>query len=102
MSQILFEDIFDVKGLNENGKKFDRGSLFWFRFLFIVYIQSFLLNVVDRLHCKGTTYDVDLVLGKNFDYLWLSSILFYPFCLDINAELFSLKIGERISVTFAR
>ena len=44
MSQILFEDIFDVKALNENGKKFDR---------------------VDRLHCKGTTYDVDLVLGIN-------------------------------------
>jgi len=27
MAQILFEDIFDVKALNENGKKFDRGEI---------------------------------------------------------------------------
>jgi hypothetical protein len=26
MAQILFEDIFDVKDLNTNGKKFERGD----------------------------------------------------------------------------
>ena len=42
-NQIIFEDIFDVHTLNENGKSFER---------------------VNRLHCKGVTYDVDLVLGE--------------------------------------
>jgi DNA-directed RNA polymerase I, II, and III subunit RPABC3 len=39
---IIFEDIFQVNALNENGKKFER---------------------VNRLHCKGTTFDADMVLG---------------------------------------
>jgi DNA-directed RNA polymerase I, II, and III subunit RPABC3 len=39
---LLFEDIFHIRALNENGKMFER---------------------VNRLHCKGTTFEVDLVLG---------------------------------------
>lgn len=60
-NSILFEDLFDVRVLNENGKKFDR---------------------VDRLHCKGTTFDVDLVI-------------------DVNSELFPVKAGDRTAVVFA-
>ena len=61
MSQILFDDIFDVRALNENGKKFDR---------------------VNRLHCKGTTYDVDVVL-------------------DVNCELFDISAGDRTNIVLA-
>ena len=41
---LLFEDIFHIRALNENGKMFER---------------------VNRLHCKGTTFEVDLVLGND-------------------------------------
>lgn len=58
---IIFEDTFDIRALNENGKKFDR---------------------VNRLHCKGTTYDVDLVV-------------------DVNAELFNVKAGDKVVVALA-
>ena len=70
MAQILFEDIFDVKALNENGKKFDRGEIEMILIVFpksILTILTYLLllcYVVDRFHCKGTTYDVDMVLGN--------------------------------------
>jgi DNA-directed RNA polymerase I, II, and III subunit RPABC3 len=59
---ILFEDIFDVRALNENGKAFER---------------------VNRLHCRGTTFDVDLLV-------------------DVNCELFDITAGERINVVLAR
>eukprot|EP01040_Poterioochromonas_malhamensis_P010026 gene10026-10897_t len=58
---ILFEDIFEVNKLNENGKKFER---------------------VNRLHCKGSTFDADFVV-------------------DVNAELFDVKGGDRIGVLLA-
>ena len=45
---ILFEDVFEVRQLNPDGKKFDR---------------------VNRLHCKGITFDVDLVVGILHDSL---------------------------------
>ncbi|RYH14976.1 hypothetical protein EON65_32595 [archaeon] len=38
---------------------------------------------MNRLHCKGTTYDVDLVL-------------------DINCELFDVKANDKVSVVLAR
>jgi len=59
---ILFEDIFDIRAKNENGKAFER---------------------LDRLHCKGTTFDVDLLV-------------------DVNCELFDVDAGERINVVLAR
>mmetsp|Transcript_28893 Transcript_28893/g.41175 ORF Transcript_28893/g.41175 Transcript_28893/m.41175 type:complete len:150 (-) Transcript_28893:57-506(-) len=55
---ILFEDIFDIRVLNESGKKFER---------------------VNRLHCKGVTYELDLVV-------------------DVNSELFDVRAGDRIGV----
>jgi DNA-directed RNA polymerase I, II, and III subunit RPABC3 len=61
MSNILFEDTFDVRSLNDNGKKFDR---------------------VDRLHCRGTTYDVDMVV-------------------DVNMELFATMANSKIVVALA-
>eukprot|EP00981_Chlorochromonas_danica_P015233 scaffold11024_cov179-Ochromonas_danica.AAC.3 len=63
MSQsILFEDIFTVNGLNLAGKKFER---------------------VNRLHCNGTTFDVDLVV-------------------DVNAELFECRKGDSVAIVLAR
>tara|TARA_A100001035_G_scaffold225506_1_gene186400 strand:- start:193 stop:648 length:456 start_codon:yes stop_codon:yes gene_type:complete len=58
---ILFEDTFDVRSLNDNGKKFER---------------------VDRLHCRGTTYDVDMVV-------------------DVNSELFKTPPNSKIVVALA-
>lgn len=61
MSHILFEDIFDVREVNPDGKKFEG---------------------VNRLHCRGTTYDVDLVL-------------------DINSEVFDVKAGSRVTLALS-
>lgn len=44
MAGILFEDIFDVKDINVEGKKFDR---------------------VDRLHCESESFKMDLILDVN-------------------------------------
>jgi hypothetical protein len=61
---------------------------------------------VDRLHCRGTTYDVDLVLGKPvaFENLFYLLIKKYTFSHleDINSELFALKRNDRVAVAFAR
>mmetsp|Transcript_4634 Transcript_4634/g.6377 ORF Transcript_4634/g.6377 Transcript_4634/m.6377 type:complete len:145 (+) Transcript_4634:28-462(+) len=62
MAGILFEDIFDVRQLNPEGKKFIR---------------------VNRIYCKGMTYEMDLIL-------------------DINCEIYNLKEGEKISVVLAK
>eukprot|EP00937_MAST-01D_sp_MAST-1D-sp2_P002701 g2701.t1 len=43
---VLFEDIFDVRELNPDGKKFDR---------------------VTRCVCKGVSYEMDLVIDINSD-----------------------------------
>lgn len=44
MSGILFEDIFDVKDINCDGKKFDK---------------------VSRLHCESESFKMDLTLDIN-------------------------------------
>ncbi|KAL7633828.1 UNVERIFIED_CONTAM: hypothetical protein RMT77_015784 [Armadillidium vulgare] len=44
MSGILFEDIFDVKDIDPDGKKFDR---------------------VSRLHCESESFKMDLILDIN-------------------------------------
>mmetsp|Transcript_27361 Transcript_27361/g.27598 ORF Transcript_27361/g.27598 Transcript_27361/m.27598 type:complete len:155 (-) Transcript_27361:60-524(-) len=62
MSQsILFEDVFDVRQINPDGKKFDR---------------------IHRLHCRGSTFDVDLVV-------------------DINSELFDVRAGDKLAIALA-
>ena len=42
MAGVLFEDIFDVKDIDPEGKKFDR---------------------VSRLHCESESFKMDLILG---------------------------------------
>ncbi|KPP79323.1 DNA-directed RNA polymerases I, II, and III subunit RPABC3-like [Scleropages formosus] len=44
MAGILFEDIFDVKDIDPDGKKFDR---------------------VSRLHCESESFKMDLILDVN-------------------------------------
>ena len=44
MTGVLFEDIFDVKDIDPEGKKFDR---------------------VSRLHCESESFKMDLVLDIN-------------------------------------
>lgn len=45
MSGILFEDIFNVKDMDPEGKKFDR---------------------VSRLHCESESFKMDLILDGKF------------------------------------
>lgn len=45
MAGVLFEDIFDVKDIDPEGKKFDR---------------------VSRLHCESESFKMDLILGWAF------------------------------------
>ena len=59
---ILFQDTFNVHILNEGGKKFDR---------------------CNRLGCKGTAYEVDMVI-------------------DVNCELFNAKAGDRVVCALAK
>ena len=59
---IIFEDIFDVRVLNENGKKFERGIIF------ILLTILYNLPKVNRLHCKGLASEADLVVGINNIY----------------------------------
>ncbi|XP_045439710.1 DNA-directed RNA polymerases I, II, and III subunit RPABC3 isoform X6 [Pipistrellus kuhlii] len=47
MAGILFEDIFDVKDIDPEGKKFDRGKR------------------VSRLHCESESFKMDLILDVN-------------------------------------
>lgn len=54
---LLFEDIFDVVKINPEGKKFDR---------------------VDRIVCKGETYETDLLI-------------------DIASETYTLRVGDKFS-----
>ncbi|CAM9691416.1 unnamed protein product [Choristocarpus tenellus] len=61
MSGVLFEDIFEVNRLNPDGKKFDR---------------------VNRLSCRGVTYDMDLLL-------------------DINCEIYKVKEADRLTLMLA-
>lgn len=56
---LLFEDIFHIRALNENGKMFER---------------------VNRLHCKGTTFEVDLVLGNA---IVISIDIIFNYSIDI-------------------
>jgi hypothetical protein len=68
-SAILFEDIFDVRQMNPDGKKFERGQLQAVVVLpcplydFVRLLKYCLSDAVNRLHGRGSTYDVDLVLG---------------------------------------
>ncbi|GFY66599.1 DNA-directed RNA polymerases I, II, and III subunit RPABC3 [Trichonephila inaurata madagascariensis] len=57
MAGVLFEDIFDVKDIDPEGKKFDR---------------------VSRLHCESESFKMDLILDVN--------IQAYPMDLDVDTN----------------
>ncbi len=61
MSSIIFDEVFELRQLNPSGKRYEK---------------------VNRLNCKATTCDVDMIL-------------------DVNNELFQLKEGEKVSVALA-
>ena len=56
MAGVLFEDIFDVKDIDPEGKKFDR---------------------VSRLHCESESFKMDLILG-------LTALNFHQQQIDTN------------------
>ncbi|XP_005235589.1 DNA-directed RNA polymerases I, II, and III subunit RPABC3 isoform X2 [Falco biarmicus] len=58
MAGILFEDIFDVKDIDPEGKKFDR---------------------VSRLHCESESFKMDLILDVNIQIYPVDLAL--PMCL---------------------
>ena len=67
------------------------------------------MSLVNRIHCRGTTYDVDLVVGKweiaikrRRNEQWNHWLSFIENSLDVNAELFTVKSGDRVTVAVAR
>ena len=49
MAGVLFEDIFDVKDIDPDGKQFDRGKMLWKQILLLSFASSkFCLEVTDR------------------------------------------------------
>jgi hypothetical protein len=65
--------------------------------MFVAY-----LHTVNRLHTRGTTHDVDLIVGKCLG----GNIPYFPhivgFNLDVHAELFDAQAGDRTAVAIAR
>merc|ERR1712150_236795 len=71
MAGVLFEDIFDVKDMDPEGKKFDR---------------------VSRLHCESESFKMDLILDIN-DWIILWS-------LETNFDLFwQQRFGKMVFPT---
>jgi len=67
-------------------------------------ILTHLFTSVNRLHCKGVTYELDLVVGQtlttNIKSLNIYSIYFV--LIDVNSELFDVRAGDRIGVVLTR
>ena len=85
---ILFEDIFDVKDIDPDGPKFDRGSISFFKtFLFIFFVSLcllfeliLLLNViVSRLFCESESFKMDLIL-------------------DVNTQIYPMALGKSYTI----
>lgn len=76
---ILFQDIFDIKDLDPQGKRFDRGKIEWLN-----QALSKMLNfkLVSRLIGRSENYEMDLTL-------------------DFNSEIYPFKIGEKFSLVLA-
>lgn len=76
---ILFQDIFDIKDLDPQGKRFDRGKIEWLN-----QALSKMLNfkLVSRLIGRSENYEMDLTL-------------------DFNSEIYPLKVGEKFSLVLA-
>lgn len=94
MAGILFEDIFDVKDIDPDGKKFDRGEEQWD---FASVSRTLVLNTVvytshimcvhfpsvfpavSRLHCESESFKMDLILDVNTQI--------YP--VDLGVEIYT-------------
>ena len=73
MAGVLFEDIFDVKDIDPEGKKFDR---------------------VSRLHCESESFKMDLILG------WAPVIFKFssdPIIIiqDINSWIYPMDLADK-------
>ena len=73
MAGVLFEDIFDVKDIDPEGKKFDR---------------------VSRLHCESESFKMDLILG------WAPVIYKFssdPIIIiqDINSWIYPMDLADK-------
>uniref|UniRef100_A0ACB8FBK8 DNA-directed RNA polymerases I, II, and III subunit RPABC3 n=1 Tax=Sphaerodactylus townsendi TaxID=933632 RepID=A0ACB8FBK8_9SAUR len=64
MAGILFEDIFDVKDIDPEGKKFDRADSVA-EFLSICRLVFTTALRVSRLHCESESFKMDLILDVN-------------------------------------
>ena len=68
---VLFEDIFDIKDIDPEGKKFDRGkrSAFDSGIFKLTAIVSPLICLfrppVSRLHCESESFKMELILDVN-------------------------------------
>ena len=75
MAGVLFEDIFDVKDIDPEGKRFDR---------------------VSRLHCESESFKMDLILG--LAALWheeKTCIYVIIFVLDINSWIYPMDLADK-------
>ncbi len=73
---ILFEDIFDVKDIDPDGPKFDRGSLDRLSVARDGLSHVFmLLFQVSRLFCESESFKMDLIL-------------------DVNTQIYPMALGE--------
>lgn len=75
---ILFQDIFDIKDLDPQGKRFDRGN-----FRRITQLNRWLTCwIVSRLIGRSENYEMDLTL-------------------DFNSEIYPMTVGEKFSLVLA-
>ena len=89
MAGVLFEDIFDVKDIDPEGKKFDR---------------------VSRLHCESESFKMDLILGWAFViymFIWSNNYYSRHQQLDLpngssrqvqTGEIYFVKVRRRSSL----
>jgi len=79
MAGLLFDDLFHVKDVDRDGKKFDRGVLFNGRMSFS---KTCVLSLVSRLFCESESFKMDLIL-------------------DVNTQLYPVKLGKhRLAPSF--
>ncbi|KAM8954002.1 DNA-directed RNA polymerases I, II, and III subunit RPABC3 isoform 1-T1 [Pelodytes ibericus] len=83
MAGILFEDIFDVKDIDPEGRKFDR---------------------VSRLHCESESFKMDLILDVNIQIYPVD--LVYKMCnqfqfLFLISNGISLSLGDKFRLVIA-
>lgn len=81
---ILFQDIFDIKDLDPQGKRFDRGKkpLRTLQNTSNEFGLTYFVVIVSRLVGRSENYEMDLTL-------------------DFNSEIYPLKVGEKFSLVLA-